>query len=227
MDRWGIPLLGLLALLVLCWYCVRIEPDSIEEDLFARSTAALQAGNIPTQGLSIAEQTATLTGPRGSLIVSDDAMRRVASVWGVTEVVVSPTGEVAAPPAVILSPQVGQLENDLSKFLQDKNVRFEPASDVILPEGRQMLDELNKILATAPNVPVEISGHTDSDGNEKLNVDLSKRRAAAVKRYLASKGVAAARLSSDGFGSAKPVADNASAEGKARNRRIEFHAKAH
>jgi outer membrane protein OmpA-like peptidoglycan-associated protein len=226
MDRWGIPLLGLLALATLCWYCIRHEPHTIEQDLLERSVASLQAGNIPVEGLSIHEQTATLTGPRGSLIVSDDARRRVAAVWGVTEVIVQPTAEIAPPPPVILSPQATQLEVDLTAFLEGKNIRFAPSQDVILPDGKQLLDSLAKILAAAPQVPVSISGHTDADGDENLNLQLSKRRAAAVKRYLVSKGIAAGRLSESGYGSSKPVADNRTPEGRARNRRIEFHAQA-
>ena len=224
MDRWGIPLIGLLGLATLCWYCVQHEPHMIEEDLLTRSSESLQAANIPSTGLSFDGQIATLAGPRGSLIVSDDAKRRVESVWGVSEVLVKPTSEVAPPPAVILSPQGSRLEVDLTRFLEGKNVRFATASDVILPDGRLLLDNVARILKTAPTIPVEISGHTDNEGDTRLNLDLSRRRAAAVKRYLIAKGIAAPRLTDIGHGSDKPVADNATPEGKTRNRRIEFHA---
>lgn len=224
MDRWGIPLIGLLGLATLCWYCVQHEPHMIEEDLLTRSSESLQAANIPPAGLSFDGQVATLAGARGSLIVSDDAKRRVESVWGVSGVLVKPTSEVAPAPAVILSPQGSRLEVDLTRFLEGKNVRFATASDVILPDGRLLLDNVARILKTAPNIPVEISGHTDNEGDTRLNLDLSRRRAAAVKRYLISKGIAAPRLTDIGHGSDKPVADNATPEGKTRNRRIEFHA---
>ncbi len=212
-----------MALAALCWYCVRHEPHKIEEDLLARSAAALQAGNIPIEGLSVQQQTAFLTGQRGSLIVSEDARQRVEGVWGVTEVIVQPTQEVALPPLVILSPRASQLEVDLSTFVAGKTIRFAPASDILLPDGRMILDNIATILANGGKIPVEISGHTDADGDPKLNLDLSRRRATAVKRYLVSKGISAARLSDTGFGSAKPIAANDTPEGKARNRRIEFH----
>ena len=79
-------------------------------------------------------------------------------------------------------------------------------------------------MATAPGVAVDITGHTDNDGDAPFNLDLSKRRAAAVKQYLASKGIAAQRMETEGFGGAKPVVPNDTPEHKARNRRIEFHA---
>ena len=67
-----------------------------------------------------------------------------------------------------------------------------------------------------------MSGHTDNQGAPAKNLDLSKRRAAAVKTYLASKGVATTRLISEGFGQTKPVGDNKTAEGRQRNRRVEM-----
>ena len=67
-----------------------------------------------------------------------------------------------------------------------------------------------------------IAGHTDNVGNDDYNNKLSKERAAAVVTYLTGKNIAAARLTSDGFGKAKPVAENTSDEGKALNRRVEF-----
>ncbi len=223
MDRWGIPLLGILSLAALCWYCVEHEPHLIEQDLMARSTAALQAGNIPVEGLRIQGQTAYLKGAQGSLIVSDDARQRIEAVWGVTDVIVETTQAIAPKPVVIVSPQASQLESDLTQFLAGKTIRFAPASDILLPDGRLILDKIAQILSAGGDIPVEISGHTDADGDPKLNLELSKRRAAAVKRYLVSKGIADSRLSDAGFGSNKPVADNSTPDGKARNRRIEFH----
>ena len=67
-----------------------------------------------------------------------------------------------------------------------------------------------------------IAGHTDNVGNEEYNNKLSKERAAAVVTYLTGKSIAASRLTSDGFGKAKPVADNNSEDAKALNRRVEF-----
>jgi len=73
-------------------------------------------------------------------------------------------------------------------------------------------------------VQVEISGHTDSVGSEEYNQALSLRRAQAVKNWLVQKGIAANRMKTVGKGENEPVASNDTAEGRAKNRRIEFYA---
>ena len=102
---------------------------------------------------------------------------------------------------------------------------------VIIPfVGRAQLtaqagQELDQLVARlkADNQPVfvEIQGHTDSTGSDTYNLDLSKRRADAVARYLISRGVSSARIQTQGMGEAYAVADNNTAEGRARNRRVE------
>ena len=82
----------------------------------------------------------------------------------------------------------------------------------------QTADTLN----ANPGVAVEIAGHTDSDGDAEYNQDLSDRRANAVRDYLISRGVSGSRLSAAGYGESQPVADNATVEGKAQNRRVEL-----
>jgi outer membrane protein OmpA-like peptidoglycan-associated protein len=69
---------------------------------------------------------------------------------------------------------------------------------------------------------IRVEGHTDDRGAEKANLDLSQRRAQAVVAYLVRKGVAAARLEAAGFGEARPIAPNDTAENRGRNRRVEF-----
>jgi len=73
-----------------------------------------------------------------------------------------------------------------------------------------------------PEMKVSIEGHTDNTGDPAANKKLSERRAKAVQESLVAKGIAAARLSSRGWGQEKPVADNRSEEGKAKNRRVEI-----
>jgi OOP family OmpA-OmpF porin len=69
---------------------------------------------------------------------------------------------------------------------------------------------------------VNLSGHTDSIGTEAYNQKLSERRAASVKNYLTKKGIDAGRISAQGFGETKPIADNKTKEGRAKNRRVEI-----
>lgn len=102
-------------------------------------------------------------------------------------------------------------------------ILFDVNSDKLKPESFGVLKEIAGVLSENPDVKVKIIGHTDSDGDDAKNLDLSKRRAASVKNALASEfKIDASRMETDGMGETKPVADNKTAEGKAQNRRVEF-----
>lgn len=73
-----------------------------------------------------------------------------------------------------------------------------------------------------PNSLIDVYGHTDSTGSDSYNMDLSKRRADAVARYLISQGVNSARIQTQGMGESYPIADNTTEEGRALNRRVEI-----
>ena len=103
-----------------------------------------------------------------------------------------------------------------------KNVFFATASDKLLAQSNKRLNDVVTILNENPTYKVQIDGHTDFQGNDEYNLDLSNRRAASVKAYLVSKGIAESRLSSMGYGESKPVADNNTAKGRAENRRVEM-----
>ena len=106
--------------------------------------------------------------------------------------------------------------------LAAKNVFFATASDKLLKQSNARLDVVVEILNQNPSYKVQIDGHTDSQGKDEYNLDLSNRRAASVKAYLVSKGIAESRLSSTGYGETKPVAVNTTAAGRAQNRRVEM-----
>ena len=118
--------------------------------------------------------------------------------------------------------EVVELQENLDDLITGKVVEFELDSAELTPEGRALLDDLLVALRRFPDVPVEISGHTDAQGTEEYNLDLSQRRAEAVLAYLVANGEDPGRFQVIGYGEAQPVADNATEEGRARNRRIEF-----
>jgi outer membrane protein OmpA-like peptidoglycan-associated protein len=102
-------------------------------------------------------------------------------------------------------------------------IYFDVNKDIVKPESYGTLKEIAKILNEVPDVKVKIVGHTDADGQDAANLDLSKRRAASVKAELAkSFGVNADRLETDGLGEGQPVAPNDTPVNKALNRRVEF-----
>jgi outer membrane protein OmpA-like peptidoglycan-associated protein len=104
-----------------------------------------------------------------------------------------------------------------------QGILFATGSDRIRPESTPTLNEIGKMLRDHPELRIAIEGHTDSDGEDAYNQDLSERRAAAVKTYLVEElRIAAARLETAGFGESRPVSDNTSPEGKQQNRRVEL-----
>jgi outer membrane protein OmpA-like peptidoglycan-associated protein len=102
-------------------------------------------------------------------------------------------------------------------------VNFEVDKDIIRPESIPILEEDAKLFYDYPELIVEIRGHTDSDASDEYNMDLSLRRATAVRTFMLAKGVAGERMTVKAFGERMPVASNDTVFGKARNRRIEFY----
>lgn len=119
----------------------------------------------------------------------------------------------------------GAFESDLTlkyrppqEFTLD-NLYFDVNSAVIKPESYPELKELIAFLDIDTSVRIEIAGHTDDQGDDAANLKLSQARADAVKNYLIQKGINASRLVAKGYGETKPIADNATPEGRKKNRR--------
>ncbi len=106
----------------------------------------------------------------------------------------------------------------------NESVYFDTGKTTIKPVSYSLLDEVAKVLNAHPEISkIEIGGHTDSDGDDKKNTKLSQGRADAVVKYLVEQGhVDAARLSGVGYGETRPIDTNQTAEGKAKNRRVEL-----
>ncbi|MES1159174.1 MAG: OmpA family protein [Bacteroidota bacterium] len=120
------------------------------------------------------------------------------------------------------------VQNDIREkvALAAKNVFFETDRYKLLPASYKTLDEVAAILKQNPLLKLDIEGHTDSTGLPEKNRVLSDRRAKAVLEYLSTQaGISRDRLSSAGYGSSRPVADNDTSEGRALNRRVEFKLK--
>lgn len=103
-----------------------------------------------------------------------------------------------------------------------RNIFFDVDRYDLKPESEVELNRLASWLSANAALRIELSGHTDSDGDQAANLLLSQRRAEAVKNYLVTKGITSERLLAKGLGETAPVADNATADGRAMNRRIEF-----
>jgi outer membrane protein OmpA-like peptidoglycan-associated protein len=133
-----------------------------------------------------------------------------------TQVVSVPAGGTATA-ELRLRPALQQ-----GQVMSFANIYFDSGSATLKPSSFSVLDDVADLLRENSEVRVEISGHTDSDGSSSYNQDLSRRRAESVRSYLVQKGISASRLTTVGYGESQPVASNATADGKAQNRRIEF-----
>lgn len=129
----------------------------------------------------------------------------------------NPTYTVNNRLLVVASPQ-----DRIDSVLAGKIIEFESGSAVLTPLGRQVLDALVPVLAGLQGRRMQVIGHTDGSGARIANVQLSQARAEAVRAYLAARGVPADGIQTQGLGPDQPVASNGTAEGRAKNRRIEF-----
>ncbi len=120
------------------------------------------------------------------------------------------------PPPPPAAPAVG------TKLISLEGTNFDFNKSTLTPVGTAKLDEAAKVLAENPSVTLNVEGHTDSVGSDAYNMGLSERRAKAVVAYLTGKGIDAARLSPTGYGESKPAATNDTADGRAKNRRVDL-----
>lgn len=101
-----------------------------------------------------------------------------------------------------------------------ENLLFETGKDVIKSSSFSSLNDLATVLINNPKALLYLEGHTDDVGEDQANLLLSQNRSASVKRYLAQRGVGEDRMTTDGYGEARPVADNSTDKGRALNRRV-------
>lgn len=117
---------------------------------------------------------------------------------------------------------VTKLPNNQILLNMPGNVTFPTAGDSINSSFYPVLGSVAKVLKKYDKTLVDVKGHTDSDGAEDYNLALSQRRAASVANYLTGQGILGGRLIVTGWGETQPIASNATAEGKAANRRVEI-----
>jgi OOP family OmpA-OmpF porin len=103
-----------------------------------------------------------------------------------------------------------------------KGINFKTNSDKITKASFKVLDDAVKVLTEYPDIKLEVGGHTDNVGKPERNMELSQKRADAVKEYMVGKGIAENRLTAVGYGMDKPITENKTAADKAKNRRTEF-----
>jgi OOP family OmpA-OmpF porin len=212
-NRWLWPLLGVAALLLI-WLAV----SRGRRPTVAALDTAVSAGNVAFD--TAASRTSA------ALATAGGAMSNAASELGTFGKKLLPGG------GELNIPEHG-IESNLITFIEDKSrpvndttwfdfdrLNFATGSATILPESEEQLNNIASVLTAYPNVNVKIGGYTDNTGDASSNRRLSQQRADAVMQTLIGKGIDARRMKAEGYGSQHAVGDNATDEGRAKNRRI-------
>jgi OmpA-OmpF porin, OOP family len=197
---------------------------------FATAAEAMlvQLAHLEAGSAAITDQKLTLIGLAPNEEVVGQAKTAVSQL---PNTIAGTTSVVARPKAIEVTaagPAANTAENQicakaLTEATSQGRIQFESWSAKLVPASKPVIKNLATLLNGCPALKVEVSGHTDSSGEESLNQSLSKWRAAAVVKALTKAGVNEGRLSAQGFGATKPVASNDTKDGRAINRRIELN----
>lgn len=232
-----LPLLGLA--LVALFAFGPLARGWIQSTVQRETREQLNTAGFGWVGLKVSGQSVTLTGTEPTMSAGERAIalakaatcptwlgRRTCAVSVVGDFtnIAPPLVEAAAAPVAKPVPVAAlqACERSLASLLAAEEIEFASASAVISARSAPLLDRLAKEARGCPG-NIRIEGHTDNIGRANFNLRLSDDRAAAVRAALIERGVPADRLQSEGFGATRPLADNHTAEGRAKNRRIEFH----
>lgn len=199
---------GLLCLIFICLF---VEASAIEEDISTRVVEAIAEADLYWSAVDARGQRVTIEGVAPDYLARDLAEERATAVFGVTDV--DNQIEVLA---------AGQnCQKVLNEYLSNEQILFRTGRDELSPSSFELLDMLAMTVRTC-NTRIEIAGHTDNKGDSEINQELSQRRAEAVRKHLIKRGAGKDRLTARGYGETRPIADNATRDGRERNRRIEF-----
>ena len=238
-------ILGIAALTALYWYTKDSKAEYIENDLSIKSNQLLKDRQVGGAVVNVDGRDATLTGIVVSVNRSQEIEQIVTTLPGIrlvdNQLRISQAKIIEAAPepelataseqipepepvekiALVPEPQA-ELVEELIQTLDLSGITFLFGSNEITTQGKLILDEVINVLAEHTEFDIVIEGHTDSVGDDNLNLELSQQRAQSVLNYLASTGIQAERLAATGFGESQPIADNDTKEGRSLNRRIEF-----
>jgi OmpA-OmpF porin, OOP family len=153
------------------------------------------------------------------------------SIFGTAKYQITASAEGYNPRTVIVDPKDIDQENNLTRdiLLTPKgetivlnHLIFAQGKSVIDPKSYSELDEVVQMLKENQKIEIQLEGHTDNQGNPKLNMDLSQDRVDAVKKYLVDKGIAKGRIKTKAFGGTQPLRNEMTQEARALNRRVEM-----
>lgn len=205
-------LLAAIAFPLLCLNCISTDSLQISKTIQTAVSSGLESASIGGVGVKADGRDITLTGK----VPSEDEKSKAG------QIAMALPGVRTVDNQLVVGADVKAVQTQLNKILLDKKIEFETSKSAILPSSTPVLEEVLSVLKKAPQLSVSINGHTDNSGDPAANRVLSQQRAQAVVDWLAKSGVAANRMKAAGFGPDKPIATNATPEGRAQNRRVEI-----
>lgn len=182
------------------------------------------AVDIPDFNFDLNGDTVTLKGVAPSEQVKSEVEAAAKAAWPNIKVVNEITVSAPSAPAPAPAPAGGActtLQADITALLKTP-INFQTDGFTLVAASQQQLTQIADKLKACPDPKVSVVGHTDSSGNDTINVPLSNNRAKSVADYLVSQGVGGDRVTSSGVGSAQPIAPNDTPAGKAQNRRVDI-----
>jgi OOP family OmpA-OmpF porin len=197
--------------------------DGLPNDWITRVLTGLEAlSSLNNGALTVSPTSVTLRGNTGNESASADIATLLASKLGEAEAFkIDVTYQKKLDPVAGL-PTPAECEAEIGSILTTGKIAFEPGSATIDAGALGTMDDIAETLKKCGDLLLEIQGHTDSQGREEMNLALSQSRAQSVLNELRARRVLTASFTAKGYGEARPIEDNDSADGREANRRIEF-----
>jgi len=223
-PSWLLPILGLILAGGLLWYFMKgcNSEKTTEVAISADSTVAVV-------------EAATDSTVHAIGAAADSAGSAVANAVSGAVADLGAFFKRKLPDGIELNIPENGVENKLISFIEDKSkavdkttwfsfdrLEFETGKSTLKPASQEQLKNIASILKAFPNVNIKLGGYTDNTGDAKANVKLSQERAATTLNEIVKLGIAKSRLEAEGYGDQHPIADNATAEGRQKNRRIDI-----
>lgn len=204
------------------YLATRIYPD-LPTGWIARVLTSVEAlGKLTSGTVQVRAEVIRLSGETDDELASDAISRLFVSRLGEGARIELDLNYTAPPEPEVTAPNGEGCVARLNAVLATSKITFEPGSSVITAAAAPIIDALAEIVRECEGVPMQIGGHTDSQGSEDMNLRLSQGRARAVVVALQQRRVLTGSIVSQGFGEAQPLADNSTEAGREANRRIEF-----
>ncbi|MFZ7092124.1 OmpA family protein [Primorskyibacter sp. 2E233] len=197
--------------------------ETLPGDWAVRTLAGIEVlGQLVNGVVTVTPDNVKVSGKTGNTEASAEIARLLAAKLGDEATFDIKVEYLKKYDASLGIPTPEECEAQIVEIIGDRKITFEPSSATLDASAKDILDELADLLKKCGDIPIEVGGHTDSQGRESMNEELSRDRAQSVLEALRTRLVPVASYSVKGYGETQPIADNGTEDGREANRRIEF-----